>query len=110
MCQLRVWWKPGTERTTLGANLVTLETGDELSRRKGHFGSRLSVKVPNELERQDQSPPFSNAALLFPRCTIGANFVILAETSDELSRRHGPDGRADGKTDGQTGEQTDGRR
>ena len=98
-------------RCTIGANLVILaETGDELSRRQGHFGARLSVKVPNDLEGQDQSRPFSKAALLIPRCTIGANLVILAETGDELSRRQGRYGQTDGRTDRQTDRQTDGRR
>ena len=53
---------------------------------KDHFGARLSVKVQNDHEGQGQSRPFSKAALLIPRCTIGANLVILAETSGELSR------------------------
>ena len=93
-------------RCTIGANLVILaETGDELSRRQDHFGARLSVKVPNDLEGQGQSRPFSKAALLVPRCTIGANLVILAETGDELSRRQGRYGQTDGRTD-----ETDGRR
>ena len=77
-------------RCTIGANLVILaEIGDELLCRQDHFGARLSVKVPNDLEGHDQSRPFSKAALLVPRCTIGANFVILAETSEELLRRQG---------------------
>ena len=75
---------------TIGADLVILaETGDELLRRQDHFGARLSVKVPNDLEDHDQSCPFSKAALLVPRCTIGADLVILAETGHELSRRQG---------------------
>ena len=85
---------------TIGANFVILaETGDELSRRQGHFGARLSVKVPNDLEGIDQSRPFSKAAFLVPRCTIGANFVFLAVTGDELSRRQRRYGGTDGRTD-----------
>ena len=69
-----------------GVNLVILAaTGDELSH-KGHFGACLSVKVSNDLEGQGQSCPFSKAALLIPRCIIGANLVILVETGGELSR------------------------
>ena len=100
-------------RCTIGANLVILaETGDELLRRQDHFGARLSVKVPNDLEGHDQSRPFSKAALLVPRCTIGANLVILAETGDELSRRQGRYGQTDrqtddGRTDGRTDRQTE---
>ena len=90
-------------RCTIGANLVILaETGDELLRRQDHVGARLSVKVPKDLEGHDQSRPFSKAALLVPRCIIGANLVILAETGDKLSRRQGRYGRTDGRTDRRT--------
>ena len=65
--------------------MILAETGDELLRRQVHFGARLSVKVLNDHEGQSQSRLFSKAALLIPRCTIGANLVILAETSGELS-------------------------
>ena len=75
------------QRCIIGANLVNLvEIGEEISRRQGHFGVRLSVKVQNDFEGQGQSRPFSKAALLIPRCIIGANLVILAETGGELSR------------------------
>ena len=51
-------------------------------------------------ERQGQSLPFSIAVLLFPRCTIDADLVILAEADDELSRRQGRYGQTDQRTDG----------
>ena len=74
-------------RCIIGANLVILaETSDKLSRRQDSFGARLSINVPNGLEGRDQLRPFSKAAVFVPRCTIGANLVILAETGDELSR------------------------
>ena len=77
-------------RCIIGEILVILaETGGELSRWQGHFGARLSVKVQNYHEGQGQSRPFSKAALLIPRCIIGDNLVILAETGGELSRWQG---------------------
>ena len=54
-------------KRTIGLHFVILaETGDELSRIQEHFGSRLSVKVSNDLECQGKSRPFSKAALLVP--------------------------------------------
>ena len=70
--QLRPYLKEALPilRCTIGANLVFLaETGGELSRRQGHFGSRLSVKVQNDLEGQGQLCPFSKAALLISQDT-----------------------------------------
>ena len=95
-------------RCTIGADLVILaETSGELSRWQGHLGSRLSVKVQIDLEGHGQSRPFSKAALLIPRCIIGANLVILAETGGELSRWQGRYGRTDRRTDGRTDGRTD---
>ena len=80
----------------------------ELSCGQAPFCENWSVEVQNDLEGQAQSHPFSNVALLVPRCTIGANLVILAETGDELSRRQGRYGQTDGRTDRQTDRRADG--
>ena len=44
-------------------------------------------KWPNDLERQGQFLSFSIPALRIPRCTFGANLVILAQIHLKLSRR-----------------------
>ena len=49
----------------------------------------MSLEILARILDHDQSTPFSEAALLVQRCTIGANMGILAENGDELSRRQG---------------------
>ena len=39
----------------------------------------------NELEDQDQWPPFSIPAEIIRECMFGANLVIIAQIYDELS-------------------------
>ena len=70
-------------------NLEILDRILDLSCRQAPLCENWSVKVQNDLEGQGQLRPFSKAALLIPRCTIGANLGILAKTGGELSRRQG---------------------
>ena len=49
--------------------------------------SFLELKWPNDLEGQDQWPPFSTIPKRIPRCIFGVNLVILAQICDELSHR-----------------------
>ena len=88
---------------TLWVNLEILDPIlDKLSCRQAPFCENRSVKVQNDLEGQNQSRPFSKAVLLIPRCIIGANLVILAETGGELSRWQGRYGRTDRQMKGQS--------
>ena len=64
-----------------GANVVILaQICDELSRRQPEFPRILSQNGQNDLEGQDQWPPFSIPAKSIPGCVFGPNLVILAKS------------------------------
>ena len=69
-----------------GANLVILaQIYDELLRGQSEFPKILSQNGQNDFEGQGQWPPFSLPAESIPGRMFGANFVIPAQTCDELS-------------------------
>ena len=67
-----------------------------LSRGQAHFPRILSQNGQND---QGQCPPFSIPAENIPGCMIGTNFVIPAQTYDELSCGQG---KVNGPTAGRT--------
>ena len=84
--------------STSGPNLVALAwMGDDLSRRKAQNAVNFDFEVKFEFESQDQSPPKTIGILTKVFYTYGPNLVILAWTSDELSR-----GQTWWRTDGET--------
>ena len=52
------------------------------SRRQTKFQEILSQKGQNDIEGQDQWPPFSIPAESIPGCMFGANLVIVAQICD----------------------------
>ena len=56
----------------------------------------MQTKWPNDLESQDQWPPFSMPALNIPGCMFGANLVISAQICDGSSCRQS---NVDGQTE-----------
>ena len=72
---------------TPGPNLVILAwTGDELLRGQAQNGVNFEFEVKFDLEGQSQSPHKTTGILTKVFYTCGPNLVILARTSDELSR------------------------
>ena len=84
--------------STSGPNLMALAwTGDELSCGLAQNGVNIDFEVKFYLEGQGQSPPKNMGILTKVFNTYGPNLVILAWTSDELSR-----GQTWWRTDGRT--------
>ena len=81
--------------------MVLAWTGDELSRGQAQNGVDFDFEVEFDLEGQNQSPPKTIRILTKVFYIYGQNLMILAETSDELSRGQARDWRTDGHT--QTG-------
>ena len=90
-----------------GANFVILaQICGELSCGQAEFPRILSQNGQNDLEGQGQWPSFSKPADSISGYMFGANLVIPAQTSDELSRGQG---KVYGRTDGRTDRRTDAR-
>ena len=58
----------------------------KLSRRQAEFPGILSQNGQNDLEGQDQWPPFSIPPKIIPGCMFGANLVILVQIYEDLMR------------------------
>ena len=83
-----------------GANLVILAyIYDELLCGQAKFPRIVCQNGQNDLEGQNQWPPFSITAESIPRCMFGANLVIPAQICDELSCGEGNFLRTDRQTD-----------
>ena len=70
-----------------GSKLVILAwRGDELSHGQAQNGANFNFEVKFDFEGQGQSPPKTIETLTKVFYTYGPNLVVLARTSDELSR------------------------
>ena len=69
-------------------NMVTVgQICHELSCRQAHFGTLLSVKVPNYLDGHGPLTPFTIPSKSFPRYIFVPNLVTLGQICHELSCR-----------------------
>ena len=82
--------------------MVLAWTGDELAHEQAQNGVKFDFEVKFNLEGQGQSPSKTMGILTKVFYIYGPNLVILAETSDELSRGQARDWHTDGHTHRQT--------
>ena len=90
-------------RCIIGQNLEILtSTGGEWSRGQAQNCVTFDFQVKFDLEGQGQSTPNTIGILTKLFCMSGSNLVILAETSDKLSRGQARDWRPHGQTQATT--------
>ena len=78
--------------------MVLAWTGDALSQGRAQNGLNFQFEDKFDLKGQGQSPPKTIGILTKVFYIYGHNWVILAETDDELSRGQALDWRMDGHT------------
>ena len=72
-------------RYTFVPHLVTLgQIWHELSCGQAHFGARLSVQVPNDLEGHSPLTTYTNPSKSFPRHIFVPNLLTLGQICHEL--------------------------